>query len=102
MYVLARGILVVPDSVCSIGPWFGATRTTPLHRVANRPIICHILNALHLVGVVEVAIAAPAELAAEIAPYVELEGPAGMTVSHFVVADAVDAASVAAVAEFVD
>ncbi len=98
--MLARGVLVVPDSVGSAGPWFGATRATPLHRVANRPIICHLLDALREAGIVEVAIVARGEVADEIAPYVLSEGPPGMSVASLAV-DAGDATGVAAVADFV-
>jgi glucose-1-phosphate thymidylyltransferase len=80
MYVLSKGLVVVPDSPCWTGPWLGATRAPSLQRVANRPIICHVLDALAEAGVVEVAIAAPPDVAAEVGICVEAEGPAGVAV----------------------
>jgi glucose-1-phosphate thymidylyltransferase len=84
VYVIAKGLVVVPDSTCWAGPWFGATRAPSLQRVANRPIICHVLDALAEAGVVQVAIAAPPEVAGEVELCVEREGPAGITVGHLV------------------
>jgi glucose-1-phosphate thymidylyltransferase len=82
--VLSKGLVVVPDSACWTGPWLGATRTPSLQRVANRPIICHVLEALLEAGVTEAAVAAPLEMAADIAQCVEVEGPAGIAVRHLV------------------
>ncbi len=84
MYVLVKGLVVVPDSACWAGPWFGATRAPSLQRVANRPIICHVLDALAEAGIVQVAIASPPEVAAEIELCVEREGPAGIAIDHLV------------------
>jgi glucose-1-phosphate thymidylyltransferase len=84
VYVLAKGVVVVPDSIRWTGPWLGATRTVALQRVANRPIICHVLDALRDAGVVEVAIVTPPDVAAEIAPCVESDGPPGIAVRHLV------------------
>ncbi len=78
----ARGVVVVPDSTTWTGPWLGATRATSLQRVANRPIICHVLDALLEADVVETAVVAPADIADEIADCVEREGPAGTAVRH--------------------
>jgi glucose-1-phosphate thymidylyltransferase len=82
--MLTKGVVVVPDSTCWTGPWLGATRAASLQRIANRPIICHVLDALLEAGVVQTAIAAPPDLAAEIARCVEAEGPAGIAVCHLV------------------
>ena len=88
MYVLARGIVIVPDSTRWAGPWLGATRAPSLQRVANRPIICHVLDALAQAGVAQAAILAPADVAAEIARCVEAEGPADVAISHLASAPA--------------
>jgi glucose-1-phosphate thymidylyltransferase len=102
MYVLARGIVIVPDSTRWAGPWLGATRAPSLQRVANRPIICHVLDALAQAGVAQAAILAPAEVAAEIARCVEAEGPADVAISHLASAPAGgDGDSLLAAAEFV-
>jgi glucose-1-phosphate thymidylyltransferase len=82
VYVLAKGIVIVPDSTRWAGPWLGATRAPSLQRVANRPIICHVLDALARAGVVQAAIIAPAAVAGEIACCVEAEGPAAVAISH--------------------
>jgi glucose-1-phosphate thymidylyltransferase len=102
VYVLARGIVLVPDSTRWAGPWLGATRAPSLQRVANRPIICHVLDALAQAGVTQAAIVAPAEVAAEIACRVEAEGPADVAISHLPSAPSGDAGdSLLAAAEFV-
>ncbi|HYM54777.1 MAG TPA: hypothetical protein VES97_05405 [Solirubrobacteraceae bacterium] len=82
--MLSKGVVVVPNTTQWTGPWLGATRATSLQRVANRPIICHVLDALGEAGVVEVAVVAPADVADEIAACVEGEGPAGVAVQHLV------------------
>ena len=84
MYVLAKGLVVVPDSLCWTGPWLSATRAPSLQRVANRPIICHVLDALAEAGVVEVAIAATPDVATEVTVCVEAEGPAGVAVRYLI------------------
>jgi glucose-1-phosphate thymidylyltransferase len=84
VYVLAKGVVVVPNSTSWTGPWLGATRATSLQRVANRPIVCHVLDALLEAGVVEAAIVAPADVAAELAECVRNEGPVGIAVRHLV------------------
>jgi glucose-1-phosphate thymidylyltransferase len=82
--VFTKGIVLVPDSTRSAGPWLGATRAPSLQRVANRPIICHVLDALAQAGVAQAAIVSPAEVAGEIARCVEAEGPADVAISHLV------------------
>jgi glucose-1-phosphate thymidylyltransferase len=86
MYVLAKGLVVVPDSPCWTGPWLGATRAPSLQRVANRPIICHVLDALAEAGVVEVAITTPPDVADAVTVCVEAEAPEGVAV-HYLVDD---------------
>jgi glucose-1-phosphate thymidylyltransferase len=82
--VLDKGIIVVPTTARLTGPWLGATRATSLQRVANRPIVCHVLDALLDAGVVEAAIVTPPDVADELAACVEHEGPAGIEVHHLV------------------
>jgi glucose-1-phosphate thymidylyltransferase len=84
VHVLNKGVIVVPHRTAWTGPWLGATRATSLQRVANRPILCHVLDALREAGVVEAAVVAPADVADEIAACVASEGPAGIAVSHLV------------------
>ncbi len=84
MYVLAKGVVVVPSATSWTGPWLGATRATSLQRVANRPIVCHVLDALLEAGVVDAAIVAPSDVAGELSECVHSEGPAGIAVRHIV------------------
>jgi glucose-1-phosphate thymidylyltransferase len=100
--VLAKGVVLVPDSTRWAGPWLGATRAPSLQRVANRPIICHVLDALARAGVAQAAIVSPAEVAGEIARCVEAEGPADVAISHLPTAlHAAGGDSLLAAAEFV-
>ncbi len=102
MYVLPTGIVVVPDSTSWTGPWLGATRIPSLQRVANRPIICHVLDALAEAGVAHAAIVSPAEVAGEIACCVQAEAPAEVAISHLPSGPPGDEGdSLLAVAEFV-
>ena len=73
---------MVPNSTRWTGPWLGATRATSLQRVANRAIVCHVLDALLAVGVSETVMVAPADVAEEVAACVAAEAPPGMTVRH--------------------
>jgi glucose-1-phosphate thymidylyltransferase len=82
--VLDRGIIVVPSAARLTGPWLDATRSMSLQRVANRPIVCHVLDALLDAGVVEVAVVMPANVADEVATCIGKEGPAGIEVHHLV------------------
>jgi glucose-1-phosphate thymidylyltransferase len=52
-----------------------ATRASSLQRIANRPIVCHVLDALTAAGVAEIAVLTPAGLAREIATCIEGGGP---------------------------
>lgn len=80
-----KGIVVVPSTTQSTGPWLDATRASALQRVANRPIVCHVLDSLLAAGVVEVAIVAPPDVADEIAICVGSEAPAGIEAHHLVI-----------------
>lgn len=80
--VLAKGVVVVPNATRWTGPWLGATRATSLQRVANRPIICHVLDALIQAGVLEVAVIAPCDVSEEIAACIEHERPSGVEIRY--------------------
>jgi glucose-1-phosphate thymidylyltransferase len=82
--VLAKGLVVVPNSTHWTGPWLGATRRPSLQRVANRPIICHVLDALLGAGVVEVAVLTPPDAIDEITACISSEGPAGIAVRYLI------------------
>jgi glucose-1-phosphate thymidylyltransferase len=76
----AKGVVVVPAAGRLGGPWLDATSATSLQRVANRPILCHVLDALATAGVAEIVVVMPPEAAAEIMRCVEFEGPSGIEV----------------------
>lgn len=99
LHVASKGVVVVPNTSRWTGPWLGATRAASLQRVANRPIVCHVLDALLGAGAVEIAIVAPADMAQEIAVCVEDERPAGVEIRHLVHEQPGDA--LLALAEFV-
>ncbi len=80
--VLRKGIVIVPNTTTWTGPWLGATRRPSLQRVANRPIICHVLDRLLDAGVVDVAVVAPRDGSDEIAACITSEGPGGVSVQH--------------------
>jgi glucose-1-phosphate thymidylyltransferase len=65
---------MVPPVVGSSGCWWDATRATSLQRVANRPIVCHVLDALAVAGAGEVAVLTPHDLAEEITGCIAHEG----------------------------
>lgn len=88
----AKGVIVVPPADRLIGPWLDATRATSLQRVANRPILCHALDALAAAGVREVVVVSPTEIASEIMSCIDSEGPRGIEVLPLVHNYRVDAA----------
>jgi glucose-1-phosphate thymidylyltransferase len=53
-----------------------------LARVANRPIVCHVLEGLQRAGVDEVALVSCAWESDELRACVDADGPAGLEVSH--------------------
>ncbi len=82
--MLNKGVVVVPNTTRWTGPWLGATRAASLQRVANRPIICHVLDALLEAGVGEIILIAPPDVADEVAACIGSEGPAGIAIHHLV------------------
>lgn len=82
--VLSKGVVVVPNTTRWTGPWLSATRATSLQRVANRSIVCHVLDALLEAGVVEIAVIAPSDVADEVAACIASERPAGLEIHHLV------------------
>ena len=80
--VLAKGVVVVPNTTRWTGPWLGATRATSLQRVANRPIVCHVLDALLEASAVEIAVITPADVAEEVSACIASEGPEGIEIRH--------------------
>jgi glucose-1-phosphate thymidylyltransferase len=62
----AKGVILVPPAARPVGPWFDATNTTSLQRVANRPIIVHVLEALAAAGARETLILASPKVSDQI------------------------------------
>jgi glucose-1-phosphate thymidylyltransferase len=99
--VFAKGVVVVPNATRWTGPWLGATRATSLQRVANRPIVCHVLDALLQAGVLEAAVLAPPDVTDEIAACIDSERPTGIHVRHLIHEPGRDGDALLAAAEFV-
>lgn len=98
-----KGVVVVPSSSPWTGPRLGATRATSLQRVANRAIVCHVLDALHDAGVAEVAVLSPTDIAHEVCTLVDQEGPSALPILHVAYEpDERDRDVLLAAAEFVD
>jgi glucose-1-phosphate thymidylyltransferase len=76
---MALKSVIVP--VSSTAPAHGLANAA-LQRVANRPIVCHVLENLRVAGVVEVAILVAAAEAVAVRSCVEVDGPPGMQVSY--------------------
>jgi glucose-1-phosphate thymidylyltransferase len=75
----AKGVVVVPRANPLNGR-LDATHATSLQRVANRPILCHVLDALARAEVSEVIVVVPPGPAVEITRCIESEAPAGIDV----------------------
>jgi glucose-1-phosphate thymidylyltransferase len=72
--VLGRGIIIVAPNARPNGPWLDATRAATLQRVANRPILWHVLDALTAAGVLDIAVLTPSGLAQEIMTCIASDG----------------------------
>jgi glucose-1-phosphate thymidylyltransferase len=75
----AKGVVVVPPPNRLRGR-LDATCASSLQRVANRPIVCHVLDALASAGVTQTVVVVPPEAAPEIVSCVDSEGPKGIEV----------------------
>ncbi len=101
VHVLTKGIVVVPPAARSNGPWLDATRATSLQRVANRPIICHVLDALAAAGASETAVLTVPDLMQDIMDCVKSDGPPSSTVQYLAYDPGADPAqALRATAEF--
>jgi glucose-1-phosphate thymidylyltransferase len=58
-----------------------------LQRVANRPIVCHVLEALRRAGVTDIALLVSIAESADLQACVSAEGPAGVDVEYVPIAD---------------
>jgi glucose-1-phosphate thymidylyltransferase len=82
--VSIKGVIVVPPTDRLIGSWLDASRATSLQRIANRPIVCHVLDALVTAGINEAVVVTPPEVAPEIALCLEQEAPPGIEIHPLV------------------
>jgi glucose-1-phosphate thymidylyltransferase len=99
----SKGIIMVSPAARSNGPWLDATHATSLQRVANRPIVCHVLDALATAGTTEIAVLAPPDLVEEITTCIEGDRPPTGDVSYLVHDPRADpAGALRAVARFAD
>ncbi len=72
----------MPSTAPANGPLLGATRATSLQRIANRAIVCHVLDAMLAADVRDVAVLSPADVADEVYAIVEREGPEQLRILH--------------------
>jgi glucose-1-phosphate thymidylyltransferase len=69
-----KGVVVVPAEDPSRRPCDDPAST---HRIANRPIVCHVLDGLQSVGLEDLAVVAPPESAARIRKCIDEDGGFG-------------------------
>jgi glucose-1-phosphate thymidylyltransferase len=72
-----------------------------LQRVANRPIVCHVLEAMRQAGVTDIALLVSTWESAEVQACVSAEGPAGLDVEYVPFADGAFEQALAAAARLV-
>jgi glucose-1-phosphate thymidylyltransferase len=70
MSMPCKGVVVVPPGSPSCRTGDGAAGT---QQIANRPIVCHVLDALGAAGIVDVAVVAPDSSVAEIRHCIETD-----------------------------
>jgi glucose-1-phosphate thymidylyltransferase len=93
-----KGVVVVPAEKASRRP---SAEPTATHRIANRAIVCHVLDGLIAAGLEDLAVVAPAELAPQIRRCIDEDGGFG-SVTHLTYAGRRDLlGALAGVEEFV-
>lgn len=98
----AKGVIVVPPTDRLIGSWLDASHATALQHIANRPIVCHVLDALMSAGIDEVVVVTPPDVATEIENCLAKDGAAGIKTQQFVHDYSVDpAGALGGVAELI-
>jgi glucose-1-phosphate thymidylyltransferase len=73
---------------------------TALARVANRPIVCHVLDAMLQARVAEVALLVPASMSEQLRACVQADGPAELAVEYVVYEDGAPERALARVGDF--
>jgi glucose-1-phosphate thymidylyltransferase len=76
MVMLTKGVVVAPSESGA------AVEALCTERVANRPIVCHALDALFSAGTTQLAVVAPARALETIRRCIESEGPASATIEY--------------------
>ena len=76
MFVATKGVLVAQTGVG------GAVEAPCIERVANRPIVCHALDALVSAGITELAVVAPPPLLAQLRACIESDAGPGPSLSY--------------------
>jgi glucose-1-phosphate thymidylyltransferase len=79
MSMRCKGVVVVPPGGSSRGVWDEPAVT---HHVANRAIVCHVLDALSAAHVGELAVVTPAESAFQIRRCIEADGELGRRATY--------------------
>jgi len=95
--MVLKGLITPPAHSLAVA---GAP-SAALHRVANRPLVCHVLEALRRAGVKDVALLVSLAERAEVQACVSAEGPAGLEVEYLPFADGAFAQALAAAARLV-
>lgn len=80
----AKGIVVVPPADPTFGSWLEASGTASLQRIANRPIVCHVLDALDAAEVSEAIVVCPTQVAADVGACIDREAPSSLPTSLLV------------------
>ncbi|HST55128.1 MAG TPA: hypothetical protein VLJ42_04430 [Solirubrobacteraceae bacterium] len=75
--------MIVPACVATPGATaLGEPAAAALQRVANRPIVCHVLDELRAAGVTEVALVVASSVSAELQESVNTDGPRDIDISY--------------------
>ncbi len=74
-----KGVVVVPPERASRRPFDDPAAT---RRIANRAIVCHVLDGLAAAGIDELAVVTPAELAPQVRCCIEEDGGFGASITY--------------------
>lgn len=77
-----KAIVVIASTTPVSGPCLDATQTASLYRVANRPIVCHVLGDLTASGIEQIAVLAPPAIIVEVRRAIERDGRARAEVCY--------------------
>ena len=95
--MILKGLIVPPPrSLAAVGEPSAA-----LQRVANRPIVCHVLEAMRQAGITDIALLVSIWESADLRACVAAEGPAGLDVEYVPFADGAFEQALAAAARLV-